>query len=200
MKNGRVRLVGLVLAAVAALTGCGTTPATAPAAATGSAATGSPSPAAAAAGASAAPAAAGPSVSAQMICGPEEQGEIAEGLGLTLRRPATPAWTAPVYRCTYLFPAGPLVLSVRELAEAGNTTAYFTAARAAAPGSTELPGLGDAAFAATDGSVYVRKDFKVLTVDVSKLPTSVGTAPIARADAAVVVAQLITAAPPAAGS
>jgi hypothetical protein len=87
--------------------------------------------------------------------------------------------------------AGPLVLSVRELADAGDTIAYFTAERAAAKGSTDVPGLGDAAFATADGSVYVRKDFKVLKVDVSQLPSSVGAPPITRADVGEVVAQLI---------
>ena len=43
-----------------------------------------------------------------MICGSEEQTEIADGLGMTLSRPATPVWTAPVYSCTYQFPAGAL--------------------------------------------------------------------------------------------
>ena len=52
-------------------------------------------------------------------------------------------------------------------------------------------GATSAAFATKDGSVYVRKDFKVLKVDVSKLPASVGKTPISRADAAVSVAQLI---------
>jgi hypothetical protein len=96
-----------------------------------------------------------------------------------------------VYRCTYPFTGGPLLLSVRELADARDTTDYFAAARAAAVGSTDMPDLGDAAFATADGSVYVRKDFKVLKVDVSKLPAAVGTAPLSRADAAFLVAQLI---------
>jgi hypothetical protein len=126
-----------------------------------------------------------------MVCAPEAREEIAQALGLTLRRPANPAWTAPVYRCTYPFTAGPLVLSVRELADAAETTAYFTAARAAATSSTDLPGLGEAGFATSDRSVYVRKDFTVLTVDVSQLPSSVGTPRISRAHAAVLVAQLI---------
>lgn len=96
-----------------------------------------------------------------MICAAEAREEIGEALGLTLRSPGSAAWTAPVYRCTYPFTAGQLVLSVRELANAGDTTAYFTAERAAAKGSTDLPGVGDAAFVTADGSVYVRKDFKV---------------------------------------
>lgn len=182
MRSGRVRLAGSILAAIGALAGCGTTPAPTAPEAPAAAAAGSPSPPATSEG---------PSDAARMICDPEEQDEIAHGLGLTLHRPATPVWTAPVYSCTYQFKAGPLILSVRELTAAGETTAYFTGARAAAAASTDVPGLGEAAFATKDGSVYVRKDFKVLKVDVSKLPASVGKTPISRADAAVSVAQLI---------
>jgi hypothetical protein len=192
MRSGPVRLAGLVLVAIGVLAGCGTTPApTAPATAAAGAAAGSPSRAAGTRSPATAAVPRGPSVSARMICAAEEQEEIAQTLGLPLRRQAISVWTAPVYRCTYPFTAGPLVLSVRELADARDTIAYFAAARAAAEGSTDLPGLGEAAFATTDGSVYVRKDFKVLKVDVSKLPTAVGTAPLSRADAAFVVAQLI---------
>jgi hypothetical protein len=192
MRSGPVRLAGLVFVALGVLAGCGTTPAsTAPAAPAGGAAAGSLPPAAATRSPSPAAVPRGPSVSARMICAAEEQEEIAQALGLPLRRRATSVWTAPVYRCTYPFNAGPLVLSVRELADAGDTTADFAAARAAAEGPTDLPGLGEAAFATTDGSVYVRKDFKVLKVDVSKLPMAIGAASLSRADAAFVVAQLI---------
>ncbi len=189
MRNGPVRLAGLVLAAAAALAGCGTTT-TAPAAQVAGAAAAGDSAPATAAGSPSPAAAEGPSASARMICAPEAQEKITQALGLTLRRSVAPLWTAPVYRCTYPFTAGSLALSVREFVDASATTAYFTTARAAER-STELQGLGDAAFTTTDGSVYVRKDFKVLKVDVSRLPAAVGTASISRADAAFVVAQLI---------
>jgi hypothetical protein len=183
MRSGRFWLACLVLGVVSAPAGCGTT----------SAPTASPAPAASAAPVSRSPAAAaaGPSAAARMICAAEARGEIADALGVTLRSPASAVWAAPVYRCTYPLTAGPLVLSVRELDDAGDTTAYFTAERAATRGPTDLPGLGDAAFATADGAVYVRKDFKVLKVDVSQLPSSVGAPPISRADAGEVLAQLI---------
>jgi hypothetical protein len=187
MRSGPVRLAGLVLLAVGMLAGCGTAPATSAARAAAS----SPSPTAVTTSPSPAALPRGPSASARMICAAEEQEEISQALGFTLRRRATSVWVAPVYRCTYPFTAGPVVLSVRELADARDTTAYFAAARAAAEGSTDVPDLGDAAFATTDGSVYVRKDFKVLKVDVSTLPTAVGTPPLSRAAAAVLIAQLI---------
>ncbi|HEY3011028.1 MAG TPA: hypothetical protein VGJ63_23640 [Micromonosporaceae bacterium] len=177
MSRGRARLVAMVLVIGLGVlaTGCGSTE-------TPTGAGGAPTPKAAAAG--------GPSAVARMICAAEAQGEVAQGLGLTPTGPATAAWAAPVYSCTYAFPAGQLLLSVRDLSGAAETTAYFTAARTAGA-ATDLPGLGDAAFAAANGSVYVRKDFKVLHVDVSRLPDFLGQPPISRATAGVRVAEII---------
>jgi hypothetical protein len=75
-----------------------------------------------------------------------------------------------MYSCQYVYPAGEMVLSVKVLPDAAATTGYYTAAQHAAAGVSPLPGLGDAAFAGQAGSTVVRKDFKVRTVDVSKLP------------------------------
>jgi hypothetical protein len=132
-----------------------------------------------------------PSDSAKMICAPEAQGEVGQTLGMTASHPATGAWTAPVYSCTYTFPAGEVVLSVRELTDAAQTTAYFTSVQKKAGTAIQVPDLGEAAFAAADGTVYVRKDFKVLQVDVTKLPAFVGQPPISRTAAAVRVAAVI---------
>jgi hypothetical protein len=133
----------------------------------------------------------GPSAAAKMVCEAEAQEEVAKALGMTASAPATGSWAAPVYTCGYVFPAGPMVLSVRELTSAAETTAYFTSAQNAATSSTKVPEVGDAAFAVADGSVYVRKDFKVLYVDVSKLPAFLGQPPISRAAAGVRVAGVI---------
>jgi hypothetical protein len=132
-----------------------------------------------------------PSDAAKMICATEAQTEVVQALGLTASRPATAAWAAPVYSCTYTFAAGVVVLSVRELAGAPQTTAYFNSVQNDAGTSTRVPDLGEAAIAVADGTVYVRKDFKVLKVDVSKLPAFVGQPPISRAAAAVRVAGVI---------
>ena len=182
MRNGEVRLAGLVLlAGLGVLAGCGTP------APPGRRDAATPAPG----GTSMAAAPPSPSAAATMICAKQEQGEVAEAAGLTLTGPATAAWVRPVFTCTYPSRAGKLVLSVRELAGPAETTTYFNSALAAAGGSTDVPELGEGAFAIADGSVYVRKQFKVLKVDVGRLPASIGSPPISRARAAVRVAEVI---------
>ena len=51
--------------------------------------------------------------------------------------------------------------------------------------------FGEGAFITTNGSVIVRKDFKVLDVDVSKLPMQFGVPPQDRANAALSVAATV---------
>jgi hypothetical protein len=60
-----------------------------------------------------------------------------------------------------------------------------------ATGQVALNGLGDAAFAGPDGSVVVRKDFKVLRIDVGKLPAQFGQPPRPRAEVATTAATII---------
>ena len=54
-----------------------------------------------------------------------------------------------------------------------------------------LANLGQGAFSETDGSVIVRKDWKVLTVDITGLPTQFGVPPTSSSDIAVTVAIVI---------
>ena len=57
--------------------------------------------------------------------------------------------------------------------------------------SRDLAALGQAAFQATDGSVVVRKDWKVLLVDNTGLPPQFGVPPTSSASVAVTVADVI---------
>ena len=50
---------------------------------------------------------------------------------------------------------------------------------------------GKGAFSETDGSVVVRKDWKVLTVDITGLPAQFGVPPTSSGDIAVTVADVI---------
>jgi hypothetical protein len=84
-----------------------------------------------------------------------------------------------------------MVLSIAELPDQAATTAYYTAAQRNLPNATPEQVLGQQGFAGPDGSMYVRKDFKVLHVDVSALPDRVGPRPYSRADAAFTVAAVI---------
>jgi hypothetical protein len=132
----------------------------------------------AAASTSAAAGRARPSEIAKMVCASEAQEDIATNLGnVQPTTVTTPTWKDSVYSCKYVYPSGAVTLSVKELRNAAATTRYFEKL-----GDTlgRRPGelaLGDGAFTAKDGSVVVRKDFKVLDVDVSQLTGKLGTKP-----------------------
>jgi hypothetical protein len=132
------------------------------------------------------PAGDGPSVSAAMICQPEATGEIAIALGAPTSKQPAGTWQAQdhVYSCRFDYPTGFMVLSVKEMSDVAATDAYFTAAQKSLPSTTPLKVLGQTAFEGPDGSLYVRKDFKVLHVDVAGLPDHFGQQSITRADVA----------------
>jgi hypothetical protein len=136
------------------------------------------------------PAGAQPSVSAKMICSTEAQSEIAASLGLKAKV-STPTWIDDVYSCTYTYPTGVLTLSVKELDTAAQTTRTYNAFAAQLGRRTTNVAFGSGAFITTNGSVIVRKDFKVLDVDVSKLPMQFGVPPQDRANAALSVAATV---------
>ena len=152
----------------------------------------SASPAAVTATASATAASgAGPSDSAKMICEPEAADEIAAALGVKTSQPPTATWADQVYTCRYTYSVGTMVLSIKELPDEAATTAFYTTAQDSLPSHTAILVLGQNGFVGPDGSTFVRKDFKVLQVDVSKLPDSFGKPPTSRADAAFLVAAVI---------
>ena len=55
----------------------------------------------------------------------------------------------------------------------------------------DLQGLGQGAFQTTDGSIVVRKDWKVLLVDISGLPPQFGVPATSSGDVAVTVGDVI---------
>jgi hypothetical protein len=120
-----------------------------------------------------------PSKSATMICSDEGQKDIAAALGGT--KPVsvtTPTWSDNrIYSCTYVYPSGAVTLSVKELPTKSATKSYFASlSQSLGRQGTKLP-LGQAAFRTTNGSVVVRKDTKVLLVDVSRLTADLGVPP-----------------------
>jgi hypothetical protein len=134
---------------------------------------------------------AAPSESAKMICEPEAADEIAAALGVKPSQPPAATWANQVYSCRYAYAAGTIVLSIKELTDEAATTAYYTTAQNSLPSHTPTQVLGQDGFVGPDGSTYVRKDFKVLRVDVSELPDSFGQPPTTREDAAFLVAAVI---------
>jgi len=114
-----------------------------------------------------------PSVSAKMICEDEALKDIEQVLGQHVTKPLVPTWNDHVYSCDYVFATGTIVLSVRELADDKSAQQFFDQL-STTRGSRNTIALGDAAFQANDDSVVVRKDAKVLDVNVSRMPPVFG--------------------------
>lgn len=138
------------------------------------------------------PARAIPSASAKMICARETQKEIAETLGVHTTEPVVPTWINHLYSCRYTYHNSFMVLSVKELSNQTQTNAYFTSI-AHRLGQSQRPSLLDrgAFFTTKNRSAVVRKDYKVLLVDITGLPAHFGAPPETRADVAVKVAATI---------
>jgi hypothetical protein len=126
------------------------------------------------AGADAKPAGINPSAQAKMVCAPDAQSEISASLGVQAVQVTTPTWINHVYSCRYVYTNGAIVLSVKELPNASSTTRYFNELGKRL-GRRPQPLLrGQGAFFTTNYSVIVRKDFKVLEVDSSRVPAQFG--------------------------
>lgn len=130
---------------------------------------------------------ANPSKASRMVCAAEAENDIATGLGVRTVGPPVATWTNHVYSCRYTYARGVMVLSVKELSRASETTKYFEQLEATLGKSRPLQ-LGQGAFIAKDDSAVVRKDYLVLRVDVTGLPSQFGTPPTPRATFAADVA------------
>jgi hypothetical protein len=185
LTSNRLVLVA-ALAAAALLAGCGSSG--------GGAASTSTVPSSTPASGSvhvAIPVRATPSKSAKMLCESDVRQEVQQQLGVPITKPLAPTWKDHVYSCRYVYGNGVMTLSVKELANTAQTDAYF-AAQARDLGKTRtIQGLGQGAFTTKNGSTVVRKDYKVLLVDVSGLPAQFGSPPDSKGDVALNVAALI---------
>ena len=133
-----------------------------------------------------------PSKVAKMVCAGEAQADMQSALG-EVATVTTPTWSADehVYSCTYAYPTGSFTLSVKELSSWSQTEDYYAGLEVTMGKSRNLLGLGQAGFQARDGSVVVRKDWKVLTVDSTGLPAWFGVPPISSGEVAIDVADVI---------
>jgi hypothetical protein len=131
-----------------------------------------------------------PTTSAKMICAAEAQTELAAALQEHITTVTTPTWTDHVYRCTYNFPTGSFTLSVKELPTIDATVDYYNAEKAKHPQATLLD-LGQEGFVAKDATGIVRKDNKVLVVDVDKVPAQFGQPPQPRSGISAAIASVI---------
>jgi hypothetical protein len=140
------------------------------------------------------PGGAAPSQLAVQICATEAR----VGIASTLGEPAnvsTPTWSAAqhLYSCDYRYPNGSFTLSMKELSSWPQTYAYFDSLEMRLGKNGDIPDLGQSAFQSPNGSVVVRKDWKVLLLDASALPAQFGVPPTSSATAAVAAAEIILA-------
>jgi hypothetical protein len=117
-----------------------------------------------------------PTSSAKMICAAEARAEIRSALNATPTTVTPPTWRDHTYQCTYVYRNGSFTMSVKELPSIAATVDYFDTLKAQHRPEQDLA-LGQDGFVATDSTAVVRKDNKVLIVDVSKLPAAFGQPP-----------------------
>jgi hypothetical protein len=140
------------------------------------------------------PAGATPSAISREVCSRDAQTEMASALGETATV-STPVWTDHRYSCTYAYPhsapTGSYKVSVTELSSWKETYAYYDGLASTMGKVRDLEALGQGAFQSTDGSVVVRKDWKVLVIDNTGLPPQFGVPPTSSGDVSVTVADVI---------
>jgi hypothetical protein len=136
------------------------------------------------------PAGSRPSSIAREVCQPKAQNLIQDAIG-EAANVSTPTWTDHLYACNYRYAAGTMVLSVRELSSWRQTLDYFNRLGTALHKKNSIYQLGQGAFQVRNGSVVVRKDWKVLLVNVAALPREFGSPPAPTLNLALSVAGII---------
>ena len=133
-----------------------------------------------------------PATATTMICRTEAVQEIDAVVGVKATV-SSPAWSDHVYSCTYKYPSGSMQLSVKELPDLAQTDAYYHQLGVRMGDAGTVPYVGQGAFHTTNGSVVVRKDSKVLLVNVTGLPGQFGQPPTTSGNVALTVAEVILA-------
>ena len=136
------------------------------------------------------PAGTSPSAISRMVCTEQTAGEIAQVVAAKAAVTA-PTWADHLYSCGYRYREGTMVLSVKELSSWSQTYAYFDGLATTLHKTAPVQGLGQGAFVVGDGSVVVRKDWKILLVNISGLHGMVGSPPSSRNTVALDAAAVI---------
>jgi hypothetical protein len=131
-----------------------------------------------------------PSSISKQVCSTQAQTLIASALGIHASV-STPTWVAHLYSCRYGYPDGSFTMSVKELSSWPQTYAYFQSFVPTMGKTRDLEGLGQGAYQTSNGSTVVRKDWKVLLVDIAALPPQFGVPPTSSGYVAVTVADVI---------
>ena len=133
----------------------------------------------------------GPSPQAEMVCAPEAQEDIEDLIGAVPSTVGPLQYADHVSTCRYAFDNGSFSLVVQDLPNDLSTANTFDALakKLGQVQKIDLPGAD--AFSTTNGSVVLRKDTKVMLVDVAGLPATFGNPPAARADEARLIMKAI---------
>jgi hypothetical protein len=133
-----------------------------------------------------------PSVSAKMVCSAEAREDITTALGIAAKRVTKPTWDAEkhLYSCDYVYPRGTIRLVVKEMSSEDETTEYFERVQRKYGAVRQLKGIGQGATVLRNGDIVVRKDYKTLLVDVTRIPQRMIPA-MRRSDVAINIANVI---------
>ena len=126
-----------------------------------------------------------------MVCSDKALKELSKTLGEPTATRVGPTWSNHLYSCSFVYPTGTMTLSVKELSSWPETIAYYEQLGKQLGVRENIPDFGQGGFRTTNGSIVVRKDWKVLTIDVSKLPPSFGVPPTPSSDISYTVADVI---------
>jgi hypothetical protein len=125
-----------------------------------------------------------PSPQAEMVCAPEAQQDIQDLIGVVPTAVGPIQYANHTSTCRYAYANGAFTLVVQDLPNDITTTRTYEAL-AGKLGKIDSIDLPDAqAFTTNDGSIVLRRDTKVMLVDVAQLPGTFGSPPSPRADAA----------------
>jgi len=125
-----------------------------------------------------------PSPQAEMVCLPEAQQDIQDIIGVVPTAVGPIQYANHTSTCRYAYPNGAFTLVVQDLPNDITTTRTYEAL-AGKLGRVEKIDLPDAeAYTTNDGSIVLRRDTKVMLVDVTQLPGTFGNPPSPRGDAA----------------
>ena len=131
-----------------------------------------------------------PSKLATMVCQKKAQVEIGQALGESAVV-SDQTWVSHLYSCEYRYTTGTMVLSIKELSSWSQTLRYFNMLAKKLGKKTTFYGLGQGAFQTRDGSMVVRKDWKILLVNSAGLSAQFGSPPTSSGDVAATVADII---------
>lgn len=126
-----------------------------------------------------------------MVCEKEAQDDIGTLLGVNPTQVGPVQYANHVTSCRYTYTDGTFDLSVQDLPDDPATVAAYDALGAHRGRVQNLDLPGASAFTTSDGSVVLRKDTKVMLVDVTGLPATFGQPPVSRADAALLVTKAV---------